>query len=215
MMSNHEEQNNDRGLIELELASLYVPGGPHGVTLRLEIRHGSGQGTLVIDPNNCSLNPWGDREGCTRIAPRTINVQTVRMRTEDPANHGRVLHVMSSEAFERESANLIEYPKADLWYIVHRRRSGDSWVIPLFEAKLFEADPAGTIAMRYGVPMREAMVRGDLEEMKLEAEVVRGALAELDLRGGRRGRARLADAHLAEVKAVFAELEEAIAKAGA
>jgi hypothetical protein len=44
---------------------------------------------LILDPNQCSLNAFGDCEGCTRMAARRIDVTVVQQRLADPAHLGR------------------------------------------------------------------------------------------------------------------------------
>lgn len=200
---------------ELSLVSMYLDSpvaGAHGISLRLgPLVDGHRKGGLSLDPNHCGLNRWGDRTGCTKMAIRTIEVVATPMRTLDPAGHHRMLYRVASSDLDREQATLIEYPAAGLWYLVYERRENGTSVVPLFPAKLFEANPAGTIAMRYGVPMREVIARGDLEEMKLEAKLVRDALEALDdepeLPTGR----SVAAEHVSEVRKALGELERALA----
>ncbi|MCA9651389.1 MAG: hypothetical protein H6712_22605 [Myxococcales bacterium] len=200
----------------LDLASLYLgspAGRAHTVSLKLsEESGGNRKGTLVLDPNICTIDEWGDRQGCTKIALRAIDVVTTRMRTLDPSGHRRVLHEMTSDAFGNEKANLIEYPAAGLWSLVYTVEGEGHWVVPLFDAELVTSDPAGTIIMRYGVPMRDVLERGDLEEMKREIATVRSALAALDAVPGVRTTRALADDHVADVRAALAELEAAVAE---
>ena len=199
----------------LDLASAYgaTGGRVHSVGLRLSAEsHGHREGTLSLDPNSCTLNAWGDREGCTRMAIRQLAVKTTRMRTLDPAGHRRVLHEVTSDGFQKERANLIEYAAAGLWTLVYFVEGEGNWAIPLFDAALLASDPAGTIAMRYGVPMRAVLERGDVDEMRREIEVVRGALAALSAAPRLRTSRAVGDEHLADVKAALAELEAAVAE---
>jgi hypothetical protein len=130
---------------ELDLVSMYLTSavaGAHGIGLQLTAEHdGRREGALSLDRNHCGLNPWGDRTWCTQIPARAIQVTSTRMRTHDPAGHERVYYHLESDQFEHETFNLIEYPKASLWYLVYSREDGSSWVVPLFEDKLLERDP--------------------------------------------------------------------------
>jgi hypothetical protein len=126
---------------ELELVSMYLElplARVHGLALRLgpEIQ-GIRKGILTVDPNTCGLDGWGDRAGCTRIALREIAFTATRMTTTDPSGRGRVLHRVESPEFADESANLIEYRDAGLWYAVYEQEKGGTLVIPLFAARLF------------------------------------------------------------------------------
>lgn len=199
---------------ELELVSMYLNppvGSAHGLTLRLGPEHqGSRKGALWLDPNHCGLDAWGDRAGCTKIAIRSMEVTTTRMKLRDPAGHHRWLHRVSGPDFDREQVSLIEYPAAGLWYLVYERKENGTWVVPLFPAKLFEANPGRTIGMRSGAAVREVIERGDAEEMAIEAKLLRGALEAIDdepeLPTGR----SVAEGHVAEVREALGVLETAL-----
>lgn len=47
------------------------------------------RGTLLLDPNRCTLGPFGDREACTRIGVRGIEVELQRSRLVDPTDLDR------------------------------------------------------------------------------------------------------------------------------
>jgi hypothetical protein len=49
------------------------------------------QGTLILDPNGCGLDPFGDREICTLIAVPGIQVTLQRSTSTDPKGLGRRL----------------------------------------------------------------------------------------------------------------------------
>lgn len=215
-MSDQPSQRPAPSSPELDLSSVYQgspSGRAHIVTLQLSAESsGSRKGVLGLDPNICTIDEWGDRGGCTKMAIRALEITTTRMRTLDPTGHRRVLHRVHSEDFHEESANLIEHPAAGLWTLVYMLDGGGHWVVPLFDAKLFVDDDAGTIAMRYGVPMREVLQRGDLDEMKAEIETVSRALAALDAAPALRTARSVRDDHITDVKAALAELEAAVAE---
>jgi hypothetical protein len=91
--------------LKLNLESLYLltavsldadgPGG-HGIRLTLTGRGESDEmtGTLALDPNACSLNAFGDREMCTKIAIRTIPVTATLQRLGDPKRLGRSFYAL-------------------------------------------------------------------------------------------------------------------------
>lgn len=201
----------------LDLASMYlgssVAGRAHSVGLRLSEEHGGNRkGTLALDPNVCTLDDWGDRRGCTKMAIRQLEVMTTRMRTLDPTGHRRVLHEMTSDGFEQEKVNLIEHAAAGSWTLVYSIEGAGRWAIPLFDAKLLASDPAGTIIMRYGVPMRAVLERGDVDEMRSEIATVRSALEALEATPALRSSRTIGDDHISDVKAALAELEAAVAE---
>lgn len=201
----------------LDLASMYlsspVAGRAHSVSLRLSEDHdGIRKGVLGLDANVCTLNEWGDRDGCTEMAIQQLEVTTNCTRTLDPSGHRRMLHEMTSDGFEQEKVSLIEHAAAGTWTLVYSIEGTGRWVIPLFDAKLLAKDPAGTIIMRYGVPMREVLERGDVDEMKREIATVRSALEALEATPSLRASRTIGDDRISDVKAALAELEAAVAE---
>lgn len=85
----------------LRLESCYLDSGfrlssedlaAHSITLLLPdcLRRGDKMsGSLFLDPNQCTLNAFGDREACTRIASRQIEVTLVLQPLSDPQHLGR------------------------------------------------------------------------------------------------------------------------------
>ncbi|MFO0579347.1 MAG: hypothetical protein U1A78_35545 [Polyangia bacterium] len=198
-----------------DLASMYLSRallGAHRIHLKLQDTSlGHHKGQMSLDPNMCSLNVWGDPMGCTRIAIRSVNVQTTAMRLHDDAGHNRILHEMKIEGMADAKVHLIEYPKANLFYLVEEDPKNGTVVAPLFQASLFGFDAAGTIGTRYGVPIRHVIARGDAAEMRAEAAIVRRALAEVDAAGSER-MGLTGDSKVAEVRSALAELEAALTK---
>lgn len=81
------------------VASLYLHAevlGGRRLTLQLDALEGDGQWTasLLVDPNTCSLNEFGDRAGCTRIAVARHPIRLTRQRVDDPAGHDRKLYAV-------------------------------------------------------------------------------------------------------------------------
>lgn len=204
---------------KLEFVSMYLygaVGGAHRISLKLsEKAPGSYAGTLALDPNRCSLDAFGDRANCTKMAIRHVDVEGTLMRTYDTAQLKRRLISMRWEGMEG-TWSLIEFEKANAWYlVVHTDHGavGGSAVVPLYPAEVFVAmDPVTTVQTRYGVPIRDMILRGDLDEMKVEATTVRAALDAL----GEEPRSRLAaldEDRIAEVRAALDALDAAIASA--
>lgn len=101
----------------LQLESLYMNTNvrftndappAHTVSLTLEGRTGSTLvGTLVLDPNVCSLNVFGDREACTRIAVWGFDVELQLVRMIDPARMGRRYYEVSGEGLSKDLALIV------------------------------------------------------------------------------------------------------------
>lgn len=205
---------------KLDLVSMYLSeavGGAHRIALQLtEQGLGHYEGTLLLDPNLCSLDAFGDRANCTKMAIRQEEIEGTLMRTYDTARLKRsLISLRWAQADGRWS--LIEFAKANAWYLVVQPKEGEMGggvVVPLYSAAVFQAeDPIGTVQTRYGVPMRDMIVRGDLDEMKVEAATVRAALEALgDTRVSRGG--GFDEERIADVRAALSELEAAISSAG-
>ena len=198
-----------------ELASMYLAQpllGAHRIHLQIKGVHGDHhKGQMSLDPNHCSLNGWGDPAGCTKMAIRSVAVETTRMRTLDPQGHDRILHSVQIENRPDAKVHLIEYPKAKLYYLVEQTADQGTVVAPLFPASWFGFDAAGTIQTRYGVPIRHIIEGGDAAEMRAELEVVRRALGEIEASPNQ---SRATTPHAEEVHAALAELEAALKKLG-
>ena len=200
----------------LDLVSMYMNHavlGGHVITLQLEESTlGHMKGNARTDPNTCSLDLWGDRRGCTKIGFHDRHVEATMMRTLDGQGHKRVHWSLHIKDVSDAKVHLIEYPSANLWYLSVETKTDGTSVVPLFDAKLFALDAVVTVQTRYGAPIRDILKRGDVAEMRAEAETVHCALAELDAEPGH-SRSRSLDAHhLADVRAALKELDEALAK---
>jgi putative hemolysin len=66
------------------------------------------RGTLLIDPNMCTLDAFGDRQSCTRIGVRGVEVALQRSRLEDPQGLGRRHYEVIGEGLPRELALVVQ-----------------------------------------------------------------------------------------------------------
>ena len=85
------------------MESLYLANGRHlGHKVTLVLPEGAElldewEATIWIDPNTCSVNDFGDREACTRIAVRHGAIHGSRARLEDPMKCERRVYLLSGE----------------------------------------------------------------------------------------------------------------------
>ncbi len=121
----------------LNFESLYLPvaasfgadtSAAHSVRLALTgaLEAAELTGTLYLDPNACSLNAFGDREMCTKIAVRSIPVRATRMRLADPKGLHRLYYALHGEHLPTGTA-LIMYAHAERVYL-----KGATALVPLF-----------------------------------------------------------------------------------
>lgn len=119
------------------LESLYLPtaavlgaDGPSAHSIRLTLvgqdETAAMTGTLSLDPNACSLNPFGDREMCTKIAVRAIAVTATLQRLGDPKHLGRSFYALRGEGLPHGVA-LIVYPRRERIYL-----KAEHALVPLF-----------------------------------------------------------------------------------
>lgn len=129
----------------LDLQSTYMSEQPAGRAhmIRLQLRAIPDQAALVgrihWDPNTCSLDNWGDRGACTRMAIFSKEMRATLMRTLDPRGQGRryySVHIEDAAELE-EKYHLIEHARAHLWYLVIEDREQRRHVVPLFPTELF------------------------------------------------------------------------------
>jgi hypothetical protein len=166
----------------LDLVSMYLSQPvlrAHEISLQLtEVTQGTMKGTIRLDPNRCSVDVWGDRGGCTRMAPQTYPVEAVAMRMRDPQGHHRTYWKPELAELSGMRVSLIEYPAAGLWYLSIAPDDDSSVVVPLFDAKLFvhaaaspEPAPSPHDVTEYhlhGDGTDIAFHKGNDDEMKLE-----------------------------------------------
>lgn len=101
----------------------------HGVTLVLESdleSHDTLGGQLVLDPNACSLNLFGDRAGCTKMGMTTLPVSIDRLRSADPTGGDRRIYQVRGERLV-DGVHLTAHPNAG-WCVL---KVGDR-LVPLF-----------------------------------------------------------------------------------
>jgi hypothetical protein len=103
------------------------------------------KGKARMDPNICSLDLWGDRGACTKMAIRMRDVEAIRMRTLDPQGHKRIHYSVRMEDVSDAKVHLIEYPNAGLWYLTVETETEGTSVVPLFEAEWFAFNAVGTV----------------------------------------------------------------------
>lgn len=110
---------NLESLYLLTPASLGADGpAAHSVRLGLTGRAGSSDlaGTLHLDPNACSLNSFGDREMCTKMAIRSTSVTATLMRLPDPKGLGRSYYALQGQHISPMTV-LIVYPQHQRSYL--------------------------------------------------------------------------------------------------
>lgn len=89
--------------LEFDLTSAYLPtsvAGGNLISIKGEIRGQAGKATLVVDPNSCGLDEFGDRTICTQIAPLPQQVSLQQLRTKDPTGKGRRLFSLTGQEFK-------------------------------------------------------------------------------------------------------------------
>ncbi len=133
-------------ILEGTLVSMYLEPtlhGAHGITLELAIQFdGRGLGTLILDPNRCTLDEWGDRAGCTRMAVSRHEVGVEPHHVEDPTGRDRTLYRVFSEGFEPAEVHLVAADDKERWTLVYTHDDGHRTAVPLFKAKSEDDDPA-------------------------------------------------------------------------
>jgi hypothetical protein len=61
------------------------------------IKGEEGSGRLVLDPNSCFLNSFGDTKVCSKVFPPTIEVKFRRLQDQDPEGLGRMLFSVTDD----------------------------------------------------------------------------------------------------------------------
>lgn len=155
----------------LALESLYLNQpvlGAHRLRLTLKpVSLGHQKGLLLLDPNRCTLDLWGDPQGCTKIAVRTVDVEATAMRTLDTHQHGRMHHALHLSGAPETQVQLIEYARVGLWYLVHQTQEAGAAVVPLFPTAWFAQPTSPTLGEPVHLKVGEAAVFAG-EHLKVE-----------------------------------------------
>lgn len=104
--------------VELQLESLYIGNAVTLVderlpahTVELQLRGASEQqleGTLMLDPNTCTVDAFGDRNICTLIATMGIQITLERSTTTDPKGRGRRLYEVRGEGLPADLRMVVQ-----------------------------------------------------------------------------------------------------------
>lgn len=73
----HQRTDQVRYASDYLIPEVSLPQGPgfHQITLTLDRRHPEAGGSLLLDPNICALNEFGEPTVCTKIAGADMDVQ--------------------------------------------------------------------------------------------------------------------------------------------
>jgi hypothetical protein len=91
------------------------------------------RGIIYIDPNECTLDVWGDRVACTRMAALPLKAQAQITSTVDEQGLGRSHWLLATPSAD-QTVNLIEDPGTKQWYLTIPGQDGIVAVVPLFSA---------------------------------------------------------------------------------
>jgi hypothetical protein len=101
--------------------------GYHGITFAGEI---GGAGQLILDPNACTLDPFGDRGVCTEIALVHRPVRLVQLEIHDPTGNGRMLFQVDGHGFDGDFRLVVTKGNEDAWFVL-TNRAGERTIIAL------------------------------------------------------------------------------------
>ncbi len=93
--------------------------GFHKITIEGDL---GGNGTLSLDPNSCTVNPFGDIEACTLLPPSTRSVTLSKAATPDPAGRGRVLYSIDGARLAKPLVLVVSPDKAQPPRLVYGER---------------------------------------------------------------------------------------------
>ncbi|MEZ4449919.1 MAG: hypothetical protein R3B09_10610 [Nannocystaceae bacterium] len=132
----------ERRTMNLETMYFNDTGLFAGHRIRIELER-SGEpehdmvGSMILDPNACGLDLWGDRTVCTRMATLTHPARAVLMRTRDEKGHHRRHWALDVEGIPAVNFHLIEYGRVGYWYLVADGGERGTAVLPLLPADWF------------------------------------------------------------------------------
>ena len=81
-----------------------------------------GEARIVLDPNSCTLNEFGDPEACTEMAALPRDVRLLQAKLTDPAGKGRRLYALSGPVLEgRELFLVVPRGASDAYRLIVRK----------------------------------------------------------------------------------------------
>lgn len=106
----------------------------HCVMLKGELDdRGGGKGKLILDPNTCSLNDFGDRANCTKMAYIVYDVTFHGVKLADPSGMERKLYEISGAKLANKLFLVVptKKGKGGRFRLVSKDRSGVNRVVTL------------------------------------------------------------------------------------
>ncbi len=129
----------------------------HRLTLFQDSELKDGPAILIVDPNGCSLNQFGDPEICTLIAPTAIKCELKAIKLADPLKLGRVVYDIIIPGSTSQN-NLIASTDPGIGFrLVISDRSGHRQVIPLLKRSIESQIAFGGPG---GIPIIDFTVKG-------------------------------------------------------
>lgn len=108
--------------LRLDLATSFLPtkiAGASRIVLTGTITGQEGEGELILDPNRCGLDNFGDPTICTEIAPLPRKVTFQQSRQQDPKGQGRRLFSINGEGFVGNFALIVPARPNGNYRLVH------------------------------------------------------------------------------------------------
>lgn len=106
----------------------------HGIMIKGELdNRGGGKGKLILDPNTCSLNDFGDRANCTKMAYIFYDVTFKGVKLADPSGMERKLYEISGAKLANRLFLVVptKKGKGGRFRLVSKDRSGVNRVVTL------------------------------------------------------------------------------------
>ena len=95
------------------------------------IKGSEGRGNIMLDPNECEVNEFGDPNGCTKIATSSYPIKFSLMRTQDPLGLDRQLWLITGTPLNGPCFLVVKKDAAEDMKLVHTTRGGSHVVVPL------------------------------------------------------------------------------------
>lgn len=119
---------------KLSLHSEYLSsplGRARQVILSAELNGTEGTGSLKLDPNNCTLNEFGDRQACTLIAAIPQDIVLILIRQDDNPGRNRQLWELNGAQIQGHLFLVIPTHAHGAYRLVHQAEDGSRRVIPM------------------------------------------------------------------------------------
>ncbi|MGD9126911.1 MAG: hypothetical protein PVH19_05980, partial [Planctomycetia bacterium] len=165
-------EKSDKCHVSLRSTYLAKPiEGFRQLSLVADLHDSNSKGRMVLNPNSCTLNHFGDREVCTLLQPTERTVSLHRTRTADPQGMNRQLWLVKGAPLKGTLYLVVSKDSKSSHRLVYQSRNGERVVITM---ELLVYKPGSTSVASLGQVPRFHKLKRTVDGVKATAQVQEG-----------------------------------------